>query len=76
MMRATIGLLLLSLAACSGESGPAECVAAGGQCVVGGTQCANPGTADCNPDRNPGGFFCCLPCPKGTNPNDAGTACE
>jgi hypothetical protein len=76
MARVTIGLLLLALAGCSGNSGAAECVAAGGQCVLGGHQCANPGPQDCNPDRNPGGAFCCLPCPTGTKANDAGTACQ
>ena len=59
-MRTAVGLFLLSLAACSGSSGAAECVAAGGQCVLGGHQCGNPGPQDCNPDRNPGGAFCCL----------------
>jgi len=45
----------------AGLSGPAACVAAGGQCVVGGfTGCSKLGTQDCNPDRNPGGAFCCL----------------
>lgn len=41
-------------------SGPAACVAAGGQCVLGGASCSSRGPQDCNPDRNPGGAFCCL----------------
>jgi hypothetical protein len=70
-------LMLFLLVACSGsESGPAECVAAGGQCILGSNTCPNRGSQDCNPDRNPGGAFCCLPCPQGTQANDAGTACE
>jgi hypothetical protein len=76
-MRTTISLLMLLLGACSsGKSGPEACTAAGGQCVLGGAICPNPGPQDCNPDRNPGGAFCCLPCPQGTHANDAGTACE
>jgi hypothetical protein len=72
-------LMLVFAAACSeNDSGPAACVAAGGQCVIGGggNTCPNAGPQDCNPDRNPGGAFCCLPCPQGTKPNDGGTACE
>jgi hypothetical protein len=74
-------LLTMILAACSSgssASGPAECVAAGGQCRLPNPSipCANPGPQDCNPDRNPGGAFCCLPCPSGTHANDGGTACE
>jgi hypothetical protein len=76
-MRMTIVLMMFLLGACSGnESGPAACVAAGGQCVLGGNTCPNHGQQDCNPDRTPGGAFCCLPCPQGTKSNDAGTACE
>ena len=49
---------------CTGgeASGPADCVAAGGQCVLGGggPNCAKVGPQDCNPDRNPGGAACCL----------------
>lgn len=44
----------------AGLSGPAACVAAGGECVLGGSTCLNIGSQDCNPDRNPGGAFCCL----------------
>jgi len=63
--------------ACSSSNdGPAACVAAGGQCILGGNHCPNAGPQDCNPDRNPGGAFCCLPCPAGTSPNDGGTACQ
>ena len=73
-------LLTMMLAACSSgdDSGPAQCRAAGGQCGLPNPQnpCPNPGPQDCNPDRNPGGAFCCLPCPSGTHANDAGTACE
>ena len=76
-MKRTCLLLALLLGACSGSSsGPAACVAAGGQCLIGGNRCPNQGPQDCNPDRNPGGAFCCLPCPAGTKANDAGTACE
>jgi hypothetical protein len=77
-LRAVVGIAaLLLMAACSGSSdGPAACVAAGGQCLLGGNPCPNRGSQDCNPDRNPGGAFCCLPCPGGTKANDAGTACE
>jgi hypothetical protein len=76
-MKTTIALMMLLMAACSDSgSGPAACVAAGGQCVLGSNQCPNKGPQDCNPDKNPGGAFCCLPCPQGTKSNDAGTACE
>jgi hypothetical protein len=75
MIKAICFLLLLE--ACSGtSSGPEECRAAGGQCVIGGNPCPNRGPQDCNPDQNPGGASCCLPCPKDTTLNDAGTACE
>jgi len=62
--------------ACSSSNGPEACVAAGGRCIIGGNKCPNHGPQDCNPDRNPGGAFCCLPCPAGTAPNDGGTACQ
>jgi hypothetical protein len=77
-LTALVGIAALSImAACSGsDSGPAACVAAGGQCLLGGHPCPNRGSQDCNPDLNPGGAFCCLPCPDGTKANDAGTACE
>jgi hypothetical protein len=43
------------------DSGPADCVAAGGQCVVGpGVNCGKIGPQNCNPDHNPGGAVCCL----------------
>jgi hypothetical protein len=74
-MKFTLSLLVLLCAGCS-SSGPEACHAAGGECVIGGHACANPGPQDCNPDRNPGGAFCCLPCPNGKKANDAGTACE
>ncbi len=45
----------------TGDSGPADCVAAGGQCVVGpAMNCGKVGPQNCNPDRNPGGAVCCL----------------
>lgn len=74
-MKTVLAALLLMTAACSGD-GPAACVAAGGQCLIGSNPCPNRGSQDCNPDRNPGGAFCCLPCPNGTQSNDAGTICE
>jgi hypothetical protein len=58
------------------NSGPQECAEAGGQCIIGSNPCPNKGPQDCNPDKNPGGAICCLPCPSGTEPNDAGTACQ
>ena len=69
-----VGLLLL--VGCSSDSGAGTCSAAGGQCLLGSASCPNRGPQDCNPDKNPGGAFCCLPCPNGKEPNDAGTACE
>jgi hypothetical protein len=60
----------------SSSSGPQQCADAGGQCIIGSNPCPNKGSQDCNPDKNPGGAICCLPCPSGTNPNDAGTACQ
>jgi hypothetical protein len=46
----------------SDASGPAACVAAGGQCLFGaGTNCAKVGPQDCNTfGPNSGGNFCCL----------------
>ena len=44
--------------------------------MIAAGMCPNIGPQDCNPDRNPGGAYCCLPCPSGTKPNDGGTACE
>lgn len=71
--------VLVASSACSSSdkasNGPEACVAAGGQCVIGGHPCPNIGPQDCNPDRNPGGAVCCLPCPPGQAPNDAGPAC-
>lgn len=77
-MRAIHVLLAIAVAIGAGcsSSGPEACRAAGGECVLGGQRCANRGPQDCNPDRNPGGAFCCVPCPDGTKANDAGTACE
>lgn len=71
-------LVLLVVGACSdpASSGPAACVAAGGRCVLGGSPCANRGPQDCNPDKNPGGAFCCFPCPNGTSAIDGGTSCD
>jgi hypothetical protein len=71
MLRLTLAaaLLLATLGSCTAsESGPDQCVAAGGQCVLGNYQCPYRGTQDCNPDRSPGGAFCCLGCPTGTTP--------
>jgi hypothetical protein len=81
MTTASIAFLMLTAAARSGSGnpGPAACAAGGGQCLIGGNPCANRGPQDCNPDRNPGGAFCCLPCPAGPagmKANDRGTACE
>lgn len=78
-MRISLTLLTLATLAFSsscGDSGPEACVAAGGTCLLGGATCANQGPQNCNPEKNPGGAFCCLPCPKGTTANAAGTACE
>jgi len=76
-MKATVTLLMLLLGACSeGASGREMCIAAGGKCQFGGSPCPRVGSQDCNPDRNPGGAFCCLPCPDGKKTNDAGAACE
>jgi hypothetical protein len=67
---------LLLLAASCAQSGPEACVAAGGECVLGGGPCYGiQGPQDCNPPPvNPGGAFCCLPCPAGQTPIDAGYA--
>ena len=63
---------MTALAGCS-SNGAAECGEAGGQCVLGGGPCrGTEGPQDCNPYVNPGGAFCCLPCPTGQTPNDAG----
>jgi hypothetical protein len=78
-MRIAMAFVLVAASACSSDSeppGPAACAAAGGRCVLGGATCPHRGTQDCNPDNNPGGAFCCLPCPKGTQANDAGTGCR
>jgi hypothetical protein len=78
-MKVAIAFLVITTVACSDSGSPSgreACVAAGGQCLLGGNACANPGPQDCNPDRNPGGAFCCLPCPSGTKANDGGTRCE
>ncbi len=79
-MKVAFWSLMALLGACSStsgdNSGPAACAAAGGQCLIGGNTCPNRGPQDCNPDRNPGGAFCCLPCPAGTKANDAGTECQ
>ena len=76
-------VLAASVLACSSDSsanGAADCVAAGGECIIGSGPCkGTEGPQDCNPDRNPGGAFCCLPCPAGQSPRDGGlpvTGCE
>jgi hypothetical protein len=68
-----LGLLAVVATGCT--SGQAQCEAAGGQCKLG--VCANVGPQDCNTNENPGGLGgnCCLPCPAGSAPDDAGTAC-
>jgi hypothetical protein len=71
-----VGFGLWGCSTSSSSTGAEMCVAAGGQCLLGGHSCPVVGAQDCNPDRNPGGAFCCLPCPAGTRANDAGTACE
>ena len=76
-MKIPIVYVMMTIGACSSDpSGPAACAAAGGKCLIGGNACPNAGSQDCNPDRNPGGAFCCLPCPRGKKANDAGTACR
>jgi hypothetical protein len=70
-----IMLICLAVVALSGcGNGSADCVAAGGQCVLGGGPCqGTQGPQDCDSaPYNPGGGFCCLPCPVGQTPNDAG----
>lgn len=81
-MKIVAVLLTIAVTACSSDttgpdtSGPAACSAAGGRCLIGSSVCPNRGAQDCNPYRNPGGAFCCLPCPIGKKENDAGTACN
>jgi hypothetical protein len=65
-LRAILIVALLGVggvgAACGGKAG-SLCTLAGGSCVVGGEPCAKQAAnadQDCNPDRNPGGFYCCL----------------
>ncbi len=67
-----IGLGMAAFLGCS--NGAADCVAAGGRCVLGGGPCqGTEGPQDCDPPPvNPGGAFCCLPCPSGQTANDAG----
>jgi hypothetical protein len=60
------------LAGCRSE----KCEDVGGTCVVGSHTCPHRGNQECHATPDPGGFFCCLPCPSGTKANDAGTACE
>jgi hypothetical protein len=65
---------------CSASTNGSECVAAGGGCFVGGNQCkGTEGPDDCGPQQpNPGGSYCCIPCPPGQTPNDGGfpTGCH
>ncbi len=71
--------MVVVVACSSSKSGVEECQAAGGQCRVGPpTMCPNVGPQDCRKDTtvtDPAGHYCCLPCPNGTKPNDAGTVC-
>ncbi len=85
MARASALLGLLILAACSSATGQPigrACIAAGGECRIGAPECAGVAdqvdySTDCNPDENPGGGFCCLPCPSGMSPPaDGGYGCE
>ena len=65
--------LAMAIISCNSSNGPAECVAAGGACLLGPESCrGTKGPQDCNPDHNPGGAFCCLPCPSGQEPADGG----
>jgi len=74
LMKAAVAVLLIAMGACSKPS--EECTSAGGTCGIGPSGgCPNVGPQNCN-DTNvtdPGGHFCCLPCPKGTKPSDGGT---
>ena len=65
----SVGLVVIAVAAspatgCTASnkaSGPADCVAAGGQCVIPNLNCASVGPQDCNPaPHNAGGAVCCL----------------
>ena len=77
---AVVGVVSLLWAAqgCSGNgdtSGPADCVAAGGQCVVGSVKCAESGPQDCDPNHTPAGFFCCLAAAESDAAEDASAPC-
>jgi hypothetical protein len=70
-------LAMVSLLAFAGALGCTEkCEDVGGTCVLGSHACPNRGTQECHAIADPGGFYCCLPCPSGKKANDAGTACE
>jgi hypothetical protein len=75
-----ICVLIAMLAGGCERSGPAACVAAGGQCVLGGgsLDCLERGPQDCNPDVNPGGAICCLKAgpPRQGNQNTGATMQE
>jgi hypothetical protein len=78
-MKLTAIFFAMLAGACSGAtSGQEACAAAGGQCRIGAPVCPNIGPQDCRTNtsvEDPGGHYCCLPCPSGTKPNDAGTSC-
>jgi hypothetical protein len=74
LIKVVVAALAMTIGACSKPS--EACTSAGGTCGVGpGVGCPNIGPQNCN-DTNvndPGGHYCCLPCPKGTKPSDGGT---
>jgi hypothetical protein len=74
-MRLMIAMVLLAGAMGTGCR-TEKCQDVGGTCVLGSQGCPNRGTQECHANPDPGGFYCCLPCPSGTKSNDAGTACE
>jgi hypothetical protein len=74
-MRPLAMLLALALATVSGCQ-KEKCGDVGGTCVLGSQSCPNPGPQECTGFADPGGIYCCLPCPSGKKASDAGTACE
>jgi hypothetical protein len=72
-------LLAVGAVACSNSSpnGAAECADAGGTCNIGMCR-GTAGPQVCDPGLDPGGAFCCLPCPSGMMPSDGGgiTGCH
>jgi sulfatase modifying factor 1 len=59
----------------AGLSGPAACVAAGGQCVLGDIGCSKVGPQACAPGGGPGGAICCLDPSTPSRSPDAGPGC-